>query len=492
VLVGVSVGLSGGINELLGDTAVDLAGPTAGLAASIAAWSAFRARRDPSAAFAAIAAAAIALGGFAAVVAWSWLLGETASPGLATESSEGGFIPISQAMFDRVIAGVTIWPSLAWLAACVSLAFATPWRDRRGRPPLRAWIPAVTILGGLVLIGIAGVELASPYPQGLTTVIGVLTALGGTVAYARGTWAGYDRHLLRWAAAASLSSVIAALAWASYIDGHVDRSDLRALPPAMTVMGSIFLLVGVMASNRQDASRMRRATDRATEVMEGRAEIAATIAHDVRGPVGTIKGLATTTRKSYDRLGDPERLEFIGMIEQESGRLLRLVDQVAMGLKIDAGSLDLHRRVQDIGPMLVHARAQIETDRTVTIEVPDGLEAPIDTRWYSEAVAQGIDNALRFSPSEGSVEVRAQLIGSEVAVEIIDQGPGIPPDQREALFEKFSRWRPVGYDDRTGTGLGLFICRGIARAHGGDATLDDAPGGGTMLRILVPAEERST
>jgi two-component system sensor histidine kinase KdpD len=260
----------------------------------------------------------------------------------------------------------------------------------------------------------------------------------------------------------------------------------------MTVTGGLFLLVGVLAAGRQDSSRMRRATDRAAEVMQGRAEIAATIAHDVRGPVGTIKGLATTTRKSYDRLGDPERLEFIGMIEQESGRLLRLVDQVAMGLKIDAGSLDLNRRVQDIGPMLVHARAQVETDRVVTIDVPEGLEAPIDTRWYSEALAQGIDNALRFSPPESSVEVRAQVIGSEVTVQIIDHGPGIPADQREALFDKFSRWRPIGYDDRTGTGLGLFICRGIARAHGGEATLDEAPGGGTILRIRVPAEERPT
>jgi two-component system sensor histidine kinase KdpD len=227
--------------------------------------------------------------------------------------------------------------------------------------------------------------------------------------------------------------------------------------------------------------------------MEGRAEIAATIAHDVRGPVGTIKGLATTTRKSYDRLGDPERLEFIGMIEQESGRLLRLVDQVAMGLKIDAGALDLHRRLQDVGPMLVHARTRVETTRTVTIDVPDGLEAPIDTRWYPEAVAQGIDNALRFSPPDSSVQVNARREGADVVVDITDDGPGIPPEQREALFEKFSRWRPTGYDDRTGTGLGLFICRGIARTHGGDATLGDAPGGGTMLRIRVPVEqERGT
>ena len=255
-------------------------------------------------------------------------------------------------------------------------------------------------------------------------------------------------------------------------------------------LSSVTLVGFVLASLTVEASRARRASDRAAEVMEGRAEIAATIAHDVRGPVGTIKGLATTTRKSYDRLGDPERLEFIGMIEQESGRLLRLVDQVAMALKIDAGAA--RPAPADAGGR-ADAAARRDPDR-------DGsrgdrswrrveLQAAIDTRWFAEAVAQGVDNALRFSPPDTSVHVRAHAEGPDVVVEIEDAGPGIDPELREALFEKFSRWRPSGYEDRTGSGLGLFICRGVARTHGGDATLDAATTGGTMLRIRVPVAE---
>jgi signal transduction histidine kinase len=76
-----------------------------------------------------------------------------------------------------------------------------------------------------------------------------------------------------------------------------------------------------------------------------------------------------------------------------------------------------------------------------------------------------------------------------VVLDIIDRGPGIPAEQRERLFEKFVRWRPSGYEDRTGTGLGLFITRGILDVHDGTAELIDGPGGGTMLRLRIPAEE---
>ena len=377
-----------------------------------------------------------------------------------------------------------------------NLLAVVPVRDRRGRAPLR---PRVVVLATALSVAVyAALVIVLPIEALLDDRTGGLGPLAPIVmvALAAGGATITVRTLRRggrfeWIVGAGAS--LLALGLGTLLVLLTDDLDLLRIGSLWAELGrgltAITLVAFVLASLTVEASRMRRATDRAAEVMQGRAEIAATIAHDVRGPVGTIKGLATTTRKSYDRLGDPERLEFIGMIEQESGRLLRLVDQVAMALKIDADALDLHRRRQAVEPMLLHAVTQVETERDVSVDAPRDLEAAIDTRWFTEAVAQGVDNAVRFSPPDSGVRVGARAEGDGVVVEIVDAGPGIEAAQRDAVFEKFSRWRPAGYEDRTGAGLGLFITRGIARAHGGDASLDDAPGAGTMLRIRVPVEE---
>ena len=381
------------------------------------------------------------------------------------------------------------------LALTGNLVAIVPLRDRRGRPPLRPRTVVLATLTGVAAyialvvalpIDVLLDDLSGGFGPLAPVTMAALAAGGAAITIRRSVAADGSRG----------SSGPAPRSWCSapgrclvLSQANVDVIQIGALWTELGRGLSSIALVGfVLASLTVEASRARRATDRAAEVMEGRAEIAATIAHDVRGPVGTIKGLATTTRKSYDRLGDPERLEFIGMIEQESGRLLRLVDQVAMALKIDAGALDLHRRTQAVEPMLLHAVTRIETDREVSILAARELQAAIDTRWFAEAVAQGVDNALRFSPPDTSVHVRAHADGPRRRRRDRGRRSGIDPEQREVLFGKFSRWRPSGYEDRTGSGLGLFICRGIARTHGGDATLDAATTGGTMLRFRVPVD----
>jgi signal transduction histidine kinase len=205
--------------------------------------------------------------------------------------------------------------------------------------------------------------------------------------------------------------------------------------------------------------------------------------------VSTIKGLATTTRASYERLSDEERLEFVGMIEQESSRLLALVNQTALALKVDAETLDYDLHPRPLPPMLAEAIEQVDAGaHPVSTDVQEMIVAPADSRWFVEAVRQGVENAVKFSPPEAPIVVRLRADGEEAVVEIQDAGPGVPSGQREEVFRRFTTWRPDGYEGRPGSALGLFITRGIARGHGGDASLDDAPGGGTILRIRLPRE----
>ncbi len=416
-------------------------------------------------------------------------------------------VAIVLTFLDRA-GGSTWWavyatsPLAGHLAVLGTLLVVLPWKERRGRPPLAPARIAAAVIGGLVAFDLfvlltrpsvpAGALFRSEGIEPVIWLAGAALLAGGAIAAIRTLPRG---GRMAWIASAGLASAVMGLTLplSNLVEGRASGRILgtwQLIAPALTA-GS--LVIFVLVSLRLEASGMRRTTDRAAEVMEGRAEIASTIAHDVRGPVGTIKGLATTTRKSYDRLGDAERLEFIGMIEQESGRLLRLVDQVALALKVDAGSLDPHLREQSLAPLLRQAVEQTEAgEHRIDVNADPLIEAAADTRWFVEAVRQGLDNACGFSPAGTTVVLTLAGTESTAIVTVAASGPGVPAELREAMFEKFSRWRPAGYEDRQGSGLGLFICRGIAQAHGGGATLEDAPSGGTMLRIWVPREGTPT
>ena len=234
---------------------------------------------------------------------------------------------------------------------------------------------------------------------------------------------------------------------------------------------------------------MRRATDRADEIMGGRAEIATMAAHELRGPVTTIRGLAATARTHYDRLDDDERREFLGMIELESRRLLDTVNQVANALKIDAGTLTYEMKPQDVTAVVNQATDAAETgEHPLEIDADDTTATIVgDRRWLAEAVRQLVDNAARFSPSTAPIAIEI-VSGVDVVIGVVDRGPGIPRAHRDRVFDKFASWRPEGYEEAAGSGLGLFISRGIARAHGGDVTIEDGPEGGTMVRLRIPVE----
>lgn len=396
--------------------------------------------------------------------------------------------------FDHPPDAPTRWSAIqthAWLigiavfAGC--LLFAAPWRDRRGRSPLRVGTVTLTVasMSGILLLGAWVWAPTASIERPPLIVVGLIAAIAAVRSVARGGW-------LQWIGSGAFSVAIAMWGVMPLLDGS-EASGLSYAELAWYLflpgVGTIFVLTGVLAAQRADTSRMRRTTDRATEVMEGRAEIASIVAHDVRGPAGTIHSVAGSLRTSYDRLGDPERLEFVGMIQQESRRLLRVADQMSLGLKADAGTLTFSLRSTGLeGPILQAVRDADLGTRPIDLEVDPTVRALIDDRWISEAVRQGLGNADAYSPPEEPIAISLRREGDAALIEVSDRGPGIPPEMREQVFEKFSRWRPAGYEDQPGSGLGLFIVRSIAREHGGDASIEPRPGGGTILQIRIPAE----
>jgi signal transduction histidine kinase len=387
------------------------------------------------------------------------------------------------------------WWFIGWVGAGAGLLLARPWWDRRGRKPLDPRIVAGLAAASTFLLDmiVALVTRAAPAATALRTpgpgtaawilgvvVVGLLIAAG--VRSLRRPWASLFVCLAAFVGAGAAAAQLQHVTLASDAFRRIDFASVVALA---LVFGALLL------DERTDRTRMRRATDRARAVMGGRAEIASMLGHEVKGPVATIRGLAATTINHYERLSDAERREFLSLIEQESRKLLVTVDQASLGMKVDARTLSFVTNPTNLALVVRDVLDSFDAgEHQLTFTAPDpAVTTTVDRKWLAEALRQLVVNAATFSPPRSPIKIVVRRANQATGtIDVIDEGPGVPLDKRETVFEKFAAYRPPGYEEAAGTGLGLFIARGIARAHGGDVRFADRPREGTMLSIELPIE----
>jgi len=222
-----------------------------------------------------------------------------------------------------------------------------------------------------------------------------------------------------------------------------------------------------------------------------RAELVGTIVHELKGPLMSIKGLASTGSRMYDSMSDRERREFFRLIDEEAARLKLVAEETSTALRIDAGRIAYDLRPEPLGRLVEEVVWGAELrGHPVTVDVDPELTVRVDRGRFAEVVAHLVDNAAKFSPPDEPIEVRAYRgPAGEAILEVVDGGPGIAPEIRGRVFERFARFRPPGYEEVPGAGLGLFICRAHVEAHGGRIEAGPAPGRGTMLRVTLPGTE---
>lgn len=223
------------------------------------------------------------------------------------------------------------------------------------------------------------------------------------------------------------------------------------------------------------------------EHAKARAALVSMIAHELRGPIATIKGIAATSRTHFDALSDEDKLEFLDLIEQESVRMLEIVDEASLAMKLSAGVLPMQTGPAELAAILREGvgAAGLDAERPVELELDD-VTIVGDRARLVEVIRQVVQNAADYSPSEEPIAVRLATTNDTAVIEVSDRGPGIPEDRREQVFTTFPNWRPAGYEEVPGTGLGLFISRGLIAEHRGEISIEEAAGGGTMLRIRLP------
>ncbi|HET7869912.1 MAG TPA: ATP-binding protein [Actinomycetota bacterium] len=234
-------------------------------------------------------------------------------------------------------------------------------------------------------------------------------------------------------------------------------------------------------------ARKRRGAGPAEDA-ERRADLTSKIGHELRNPIMSVKGLASSGIHLYDAMSDDERLEFFRLIDAEANRLKLIADEISTALRIDAGQLRYQVREEDLGDLVQEVAWRTPSGQhAMVVEVEDGLTVPLDRTRMSEVIVHLLDNASKFSPPDAPIEVRAyRSPDGDAVVEVADRGPGIPAELREEVFGEFNEWRPPGYEETPGAGLGLFICRAHLKAMAGRIDIEDEKDTGTMLRVTLP------
>jgi two-component system sensor histidine kinase KdpD len=227
------------------------------------------------------------------------------------------------------------------------------------------------------------------------------------------------------------------------------------------------------------------------ETNQLRAALFSSVTHDLRTPLASIKA-AVTSLLDETATHDPEQEhELLRTVLEESDRLNGLVGNILDLAKVRAGVLLPSKEltaIEDVIESVLHRmRPRLANVAVRTIIRPDLPDVPMDPVQIDQVLTNLLENAARFSPHGGEVLVSASMWQSCVRVRVADQGPGIPTEDRERVFEAFYR-RDAG-DGRGGSGLGLAIARAIVLGHGGRIWIEGAPSGGTAVVFELPTAD---
>jgi len=222
-----------------------------------------------------------------------------------------------------------------------------------------------------------------------------------------------------------------------------------------------------------------------------RNAILAAVSHDLRGPLANIKAAATSLLSNDVEWPRETVLTFCKTIDEEVDRLSALVSNLLDMGRLQAGMLGVRLEAVPVDEVVYAALASLAVDTTaVVVHIPDTLPpARADRTLLERALANLIGNALAWAPPGTAVRVQACAVGGTIDLGVVDQGAGIPPDQREAVFRPFQRLGDGGPAAHDGIGLGLAVTKGFVDAMGAEVTVEDTPGGGTTMVITLPVDD---
>jgi signal transduction histidine kinase len=266
--------------------------------------------------------------------------------------------------------------------------------------------------------------------------------------------------------------------------GHFDQQDLRFTSILGTRVASV--IEGSLARQRErDLMQQLREADRT------KSDFVSMLAHELRGPMTTIMGFGYTLRDQSEGLAEEKKKEIIGIVVRETERLSRMVTDLLDVARMDSGTLSYELDPMDLDELIVslmEVHSSLRASHIVEVDIEEGLPKVLaDRDRLSQVLLNLMTNATRYSPDQTSIKLSVRRLENEneVLVTVTDQGIGIADKDKDRIFEKFSMLPKPGWIKK-GTGLGLFITKGIVDAHGGRIWVDSEMGSGSRFNFTLP------
>jgi len=263
----------------------------------------------------------------------------------------------------------------------------------------------------------------------------------------------------------------------------------RAAPAISSSEKRLFQTFASQGALALERAWLAQAESRARVLEESdqlKSAILSSVSHELRTPLSTIKAAASSLRGREVNWDSPARLELVAAIDDEADHLNMLVGNLLDMSRIESGALQPRREwnilAEIVGDVLGRMRHLAE-DHTLKVDFPEELPLiPVDYVQMEQVFTNLVSNSLKYAPANTVVWIRAQVEGESLHVEVSNQGPQVPPEHLERIFDKF--YRITAADKVTGTGLGLSICKGIIEAHGGHIWAENLPDGLAFNFIL--------
>jgi K+-sensing histidine kinase KdpD len=269
---------------------------------------------------------------------------------------------------------------------------------------------------------------------------------------------------------------------------EIDSTAVEAFGP-----GDLELLEGIVSVL---AGHVELAAHHAEEIRASalREAFIGVISHELRTPITSIYGLARVLRQRADSLPEATRLQAIADIEEESDRLYRLVEDLLVLSRAERGRVDIEAEPINLSRLvsrIIDGEVQRRPDRQFVVSAPLDLPLIEAEETYVEQVLRNlVSNAAKYSPATDPIEVMVSAEDGAIVVRIFDRGIGVDEDTATGAFELFYRTREASRV-AAGAGIGLFVCRQLVEAMGGEVWLQPRPAGGTEAGFRLPIVEPS-